>query len=88
MASPPEVPHKTPVSMLQFMTPVLMVLMVVGMGVAMFTMGSPGGGRVFSPYMLAFPMMMVIGVMVMASNSVGGGSQVGELNESRKELIS
>lgn len=87
LASPPEVPHKTPVSMLQFMTPVLMVLMVVGMGVAMFTMGSPGGGRVFSPYMLAFPMMMVIGVMVMASNSVGGGSQVGELNESRKEFL-
>lgn len=84
---PPEVPKKTAVPMIQFLMPVMMVLMMVGMVVAMLTLGGGMGGRI-PYYMMMFPMMMIIGVATMASHTVGGGNQIGEVTEDRKEFLS
>lgn len=86
LAAPEEIPRKTPVSPIQVMMPIVLIVLLVGMVIMMFSFGGMGS-RAFSPYMLFFPVMMVIAVMSMASHTVGGGSQVGELNEDRKDYL-
>ena len=86
LAAPEEIPRKTPVSLIQFLMPIVLVVLLVGMVIMMFTYGGMGS-RALSPYMMFFPVMMVIAVMSMASHTVGGGSQVGELNEDRKDYL-
>lgn len=86
LAAPEEVPRKTPVSPVQVLMPLVMVALLIGMVIMMFTFGGMGS-RAFSPYMMFFPVMMLIAVMSMASHTVGGGSQVGEVNEDRKDYL-
>jgi S-DNA-T family DNA segregation ATPase FtsK/SpoIIIE len=90
LASPPEVPKKTSVPIIQILMPVMMLLMLVGMVVVMVTIGGAlggvGGGRMM-PYTFMFPMMMIVGVIAMASHTVGGGNQLGDLNEDRKDYL-
>lgn len=87
LASPPELPRRTPIPIIQLVLPVFIVVMLVGMVVVMVTMGGGISGRAFNPWMLMFPMFMLISVMGMASHSVGGGSQIGDINEDRKDYL-
>lgn len=87
LGSPPEVPRKTPTPIVQFIFPVVIVVMLVGMVVVMVSSGGGLSGKSFSPYMMIFPLFMLMSVMGMASHSVGGGSQIGEVTEDRKDYL-
>lgn len=62
--------------MMQRIMPFIMIGMVGGMLLLMFTSGNG-----FSPFMLMMPMMMVMGMMQMLT---GGSNDTGELNAERK----
>lgn len=84
---PPELPKRMPVKLIQILLPVVMLLMMVGM-VAMMVSMSKAAGQSFNPYQLIFPLFMVVSVLGMAGNSIGGvGNQVSEVNEERNDYL-
>lgn len=87
LGSPPEMPRKTPTPIIQFIFPVVIVVMIVGMVVVMASSGGGFSGKSLSPTMMIFPLFMLMSVMGMASHSVGGGNQIGEVTEDRKDYL-
>ncbi|WP_102145567.1 type VII secretion protein EccCa, partial [Mycobacterium hubeiense] len=89
LQSPPEMPRKTPTPIIQFILPVFIIVLLVGMVVMMITMGGglSGQQRTFNPLYMIMPFFMLLSVLGMASHSIGGGSQIGEVNEDRKDYL-
>ncbi|BDH58929.1 type VII secretion protein EccCa [Tsukamurella sp. PLM1] len=85
LQAPPEIPRAVPGGLLGKLLPVVMVVAVVGMIALMFTSGS---AMMNSPYMMMFPMMMLMSMFGMyGMNNRGGGASAAELNEDRKDYL-
>ncbi|MFI5777173.1 type VII secretion protein EccCa [Nocardia sp. NPDC051570] len=86
LSPPPEITRPLPAPLLAKMMPVVMVVAVVGM-LAMFVM--MGRSLLANPFMMMFPMMMLMsmGGMVMGFGKGGGSKTAGELNEERKDYF-
>ncbi|MBB5912838.1 S-DNA-T family DNA segregation ATPase FtsK/SpoIIIE [Nocardia transvalensis] len=85
LSSPPEVQRPMPAPLLMKLMPVVMVVAVVGM-IAMMAM--MGRNLLQNPYMLMFPMMMLMSMFGMMFGMRGmGPKSAGELNEERKDYL-
>ncbi|MET9328513.1 type VII secretion protein EccCa [Tsukamurella sp. NPDC003166] len=85
LQAPPEIPRAVPGGLLGKLLPVVMVVAVVGMIALMFTSGS---AMMQSPYMMMFPLMMLVSMFGMyGMNNRGTGASAAELNEDRKDYL-
>ncbi|WP_433205046.1 type VII secretion protein EccCa [Nocardia sp. CA-107356] len=85
LTPPPEIPRAVPGPLIAKLMPLVMVVAVVGM-LAMFVM--MGRTLLSNPFMLMFPMMMLMSMVGMfTSGRSGSGKGVGELNEDRKDYF-
>lgn len=85
LQAPPEIPRAVPGGLLQKLLPVVMVVAVVGMIALMFT---SGGAMMQSPFMMMFPVMMLMSMFGMyGMNNKGNGASAAELNEDRKDYL-
>lgn len=86
LSAPPEIPRQIPAGMLVKLMPLVMVVAVIGM-IAMMAM--MGRNLLANPYMLMFPVMMLMSMVgMMAGYRTGGGGQrAAELNEERKDYF-
>ena len=81
---PPLVPKPKPVPMMQIIFPIIIVVMMVGMMAAMFTLNRGA----FNPLFLMFPMFAFISLGGMMFQNLGGRANMAELNEERKSYLS
>ncbi len=85
LQAPPEIPRAVPGGLLSKLLPVVMVVAVVGMIALMFT---SGGAMMQSPFMMMFPIMMLMSMFGMyGMNNKGNGASAAELNEDRKDYL-
>lgn len=82
--APPEVPRPVPPNLISKIMPVIMIVAVLGMLALFFTMGS---AMMRSPFMLMFPLMMMISMGAMLMNGRGNGPRPAELDENRKDYL-
>ncbi|WP_051158999.1 type VII secretion protein EccCa [Tsukamurella sp. 1534] len=86
LQAPPEIPRAVPGGLLGKLLPAVMVIAVVGMLVLMFTSGS---SMMASPFMMMFPLMMLVSMVGMygMNSGRGAGNSAAELNEDRKDYL-
>ncbi|KXP11509.1 secretion protein EccC [Tsukamurella pulmonis] len=85
LQAPPEIPRAVPGGLLAKLLPVVMVVAVIGMIALMFTSGS---AMMQSPFMMMFPLMMLMSMFGMyGMNRQGNGASAAELNEDRKDYL-
>ncbi len=85
LQAPPEIPRAVPGGLLGKLLPVVMVVAVIGMIALMFTSGS---AMMQSPFMMMFPVMMLMSMFGMyGMNNRGNGTSAAELNEDRKDYL-
>ncbi|WP_216894442.1 type VII secretion protein EccCa [Nocardia alni] len=84
LSPPPEVTRPVPGPLLARLMPVVMVVAMVGMVAMMATMGK---SLLSNPYMMMFPLMMVMSMFGMIGRGGGGNKSAGELNEERKDYF-
>ncbi|MFD9827236.1 type VII secretion protein EccCa [Tsukamurella tyrosinosolvens] len=85
LQAPPEIPRAVPGGLLGKLLPVVMVVAVIGMIALMFTSGS---AMMQSPFMMMFPIMMLMSMFGMyGMNNRGNGATAAELNEDRKDYL-
>ncbi|MGN2641599.1 type VII secretion protein EccCa [Nocardia takedensis] len=84
--APPELQRNIPPSLLMRLLPVVMVVAVVGMIAMMVMMGR---NLLANPFMMMFPMMMLMSMfgMMMSMRGAGGPKRAAELNEERKDYF-
>ncbi|MDF0531755.1 type VII secretion protein EccCa [Tsukamurella sp. 8F] len=85
LQAPPEVPRAVPGGLVGKLMPVVMVIAVVGMVALMFTSGAT---MLTNPFMLMFPLMMIVSMAGMyGGGSRGGAPRAAELDEDRKDYL-
>ena len=87
LTAPPEIPRPVPTGLLMKLMPVIMVVAVIGMIAMMVMMGR---NILQNPFMLMFPMMMLMSMFGMMAGMRGGGGgpkKAAELNEERKDYF-
>ncbi|MCM6776103.1 type VII secretion protein EccCa [Nocardia sp. CDC159] len=87
LSPPPEIARPLPAPLIAKLMPVVMVVAVVGM-LAMFVM--MGRSLLSNPFMMMFPMMMLMsmaGMMMGFGRGGGGPKSAAELNEERKDYF-
>lgn len=82
---PPEIPRPIPANLMSKIMPVILIVAVLGMLALMFTMGS---GMMRNPFMMMFPLMMLVSMGGMLMSGRGnGGKRPAELDEDRKDYL-
>ncbi|WP_019926194.1 type VII secretion protein EccC [Nocardia sp. BMG111209] len=86
LTAPPELSRPIPAGLIVQLLPIVMVVAVVGMIAMMVMMGR---NVLTNPFMLMFPMMMLLSMfgMMMGMRSTGGPKKAAELNEERKDYF-
>ncbi|WP_459549329.1 type VII secretion protein EccCa [Nocardia sp. X0981] len=85
LTAPPEIPRPVPTGLLMKLMPIVMVVAVVGMIAMMVMMGR---SLLANPFMMMFPLMMLMSMVGMMMGYRGGGTKkAAELNEERKDYF-
>ncbi|APE33273.1 type VII secretion protein EccC [Nocardia mangyaensis] len=86
LTAPPEIPRNVPTPLITKLMPVVMVVAVIGMIGMMVMMGRD---LMRNPFMMMFPLMMIMSMVGMMAGFRGGGGQKrpAELNEDRKDYF-
>lgn len=84
LTAPPEVPRPVPPNLISRIMPIIMIVAVLGMLAMFFTMGS---AMMRSPFMLMFPLMMLMSTVGMLLGGRSSGPKPAELDEQRKDYL-
>ncbi|MGX1806362.1 type VII secretion protein EccCa [Nocardia sp. NPDC055321] len=84
LTAPPEIPRAVPAPLIQKLMPVIMIIAMIGM-IAMMAM--MGRSILTNPFMMMFPLMMVMSMAGMFMGQRGNNKGSAELNEDRKDYF-
>ncbi|MBL1075167.1 type VII secretion protein EccCa [Nocardia sp. 2] len=84
LTAPPEIPRAVPAPLITKLMPVVMIVAMIGMISMMAMMGR---SILSNPFMMMFPLMMIMSMAGMFMGQRSGNKNAAELNEDRKDYF-